>query len=147
MLYLDVGIDLGGSMETILFKGEKTPTDYELKLAPMNEQKEIEVSFYEGQRALVKDNQLLGKILLTHNEKLGPFVINLHIEDGVMNASIENTIVETFHLSNEATSFFILKESEQFIENDKEIKEREKERQELKEYIYVHCFAGFACLR
>jgi molecular chaperone DnaK (HSP70) len=136
MLYLDIGIDLGGSMETILFKSEKTPRDYELKLAPMNEQKEIEVSFYEGPRALVKDNRLLGKILLTHNEKLGPFVINLHIEDGVMNASIENTIVETFHLSNEATSFFILKESEQFIENDKEIKEREKERQELKEYIY-----------
>jgi molecular chaperone DnaK (HSP70) len=136
MLYLNIGIDLGGSMQPILLKGEQTPTDYELKLAPMNEQKEVEVSFYEGQRALVKDNQLLGKILLTHSEKLGPFVVDLHVEDGKMSASIENTIVETFVLCNEATSFFILKESDQFLESDALIKEREKERQELKEYIY-----------
>jgi len=102
----------------------------------MNEQKEIEVCFYEGQRALVKDNQLLGKILLTHNEKLGPFVIDLHVQDGQMTASIENTIIETFPLSNEATSFFILKESEHFLEMDKDVKKRENERQLLKEYIY-----------
>ena len=138
MLYLDIGIDLGGSMQPLLLKGEATPTDYELKLAPMNEQKEIEVSFFQGQRALVKDNHLLGKLLLTHsgNENLGPFIINLHINDDKMTASIENTIVETFFLLNEANSFFILKESEQFIENDKIIKERENERQLLKEYIY-----------
>jgi len=136
MIYLDIGIDLGGSMQTILSKGEETPTHYELKLAPMNEQKEIEVGFYEGQRALVKDNKLLGKILLTHNEKLGPFVVDLHIEDEKMTASIENNIIETFYLSNEANAFFILKESEQFEENDKIIRKREKERQNLKEYIY-----------
>jgi molecular chaperone DnaK (HSP70) len=53
-----------------------------------------------------------------------------------MNVSIENNLIETFELSNEATSFFILKETEQFLENDKMVKEREKERQELKEYIY-----------
>jgi len=136
MLYLDIGIDLGDSMQPLLLKDEITPTDYELKLAPMNDQKEIEVSFYEGQRALVKDNILLGKILLTHSENLGPFVIDLHVQDGIMTVSIENTIVETFTLSNEANAFFILKESEKFIEEDKSIKEREKERQELKEYIY-----------
>jgi heat shock protein 5 len=138
MLYLDIGIDLGGSMQPILLKGETTPIDYELKLAPMNEQKEIEVSFYQGQRALVKDNHLLGKLLLTHsgNESLGAFIINLHVTDDKMTASIENIIVESFLLLNEANSFFILKESEQFIDNDKMIKEREKERQELKEYIY-----------
>ena len=136
MLYLDIGIDLGGSMQPFLFRGDITPTDYELKLAPMNEQKEIEVSFYQGPRALVKDNLLLGKLLLTHNEKMGPFVIDLHVENDKMTATIENIIVETFNLSNEANSFFIMKESEQFEENDKLIREREKERQELKEYIY-----------
>jgi len=136
MLYLDIGVDLGGSMQSVLYRGMQTPVDYELKLSPMNQQKEIEVGFYEGQRALVKDNHLLGKILLTHDEKMGPFVIDLHVENGKMTASIENIVVQTFHLSNEATSFFIFKESEQFLEIDKEIKEREKERQELKEYIY-----------
>jgi molecular chaperone DnaK (HSP70) len=79
---------------------------------------------------------MLGKILLTHNEKIGPFVIDLHVEDGKITASIEKIIVETFSLSNEANSFFISKESEQFEEEDKMIREREKERQELKEYIY-----------
>jgi len=135
MIYLDIGIDLGGSMQPLLLKGKET-NDYELKLAPMNEQKEIEVSFYEGQRALVKDNHLLGKILLTHNEILGPFVVDLHVEDEKMTVSIEKTIVETFHLSNEANAFFILKESEHFKENDQIIKEIENERQKLKEYIY-----------
>lgn len=137
MLYLDIGIDLGGSMQPFLFKGDN-PIDYELKLAPMNEQKEIEVNFYQGQRALVKDNHLLGKLLLVNsgNEQLGAFIINLHINDEIMTASIENTIVETFHLLNEATSFFILKESDQFIEEDEHIKKKEKERQILKEYIY-----------
>ena len=136
MLHLDIGIDLGGSMQPFLFRGDSTPIDYELKLAPMNEQKEIEVCFYQGQRALVKDNILLGKLLLTHNEKMGPFVIDLHVEHDKMSASIEKTIVESFNISNEANSFFILKESDQFEENDKLIREREKERQELKEYIY-----------
>jgi molecular chaperone DnaK (HSP70) len=136
MIHLTIGIDLGGSMQPILLKGESSPTDYELKLAPMNEQKEIEVSFYEGPRALVKDNHLLGKILLTHSENLGPFVVDLHVENEKMTVSIEKTIVETFYLSNEANAFFILKESEQYEEIDKLIKDREKERQELKEYIY-----------
>jgi molecular chaperone DnaK (HSP70) len=135
MIYLDIGIDLGGSMQPLLLKGEDE-YEYELKLAPMNEQKEIEVCFYEGQRALVKDNILLGKILLTHDEKMGPFVIDLKVSDGKMTASIENMVVETFTLSNEATAFFILKESDKFLEEDKLIREREKERQELKEYIY-----------
>lgn len=136
MIYLDIGIDLGGSMQPILLKDTPTPAKYELKLSPMNDQKEIEVSFYEGQRALVKDNHLLGKILLTHHEKLGPFIIDLHVENGKITAYIEKIIVETFIISNEANSFFILKESEEFEETDKIIREREKERQELKEYIY-----------
>lgn len=136
MIHLDIGINLGGSMQTLLLKGDISPNDYKLKLAPLNEQKEIEVSFYEGPRALVKDNHLLGKILLSHSENLGPFVIDLHIEYETMTASIENTIVETFHLSNEANAFFIMKESEEFKESDKIIKYKEKERQELKEYIY-----------
>lgn len=135
MIHLDIGIDLGGSMQPLLLKGDET-TDYELKLAPMNEQKEIEVSFYEGPRALVKDNHLLGKILLTHSENLGPFIVDLHVENEKMTASIENTVVETFHLSNEANAFFILKEAEEFKESDTIVREREKERQELKEYIY-----------
>ena len=78
---------------------------------------------------MVKDNQLLGKILLTHSEKLGPFIVDLHIEDGKMTASIEKTVVEMFNLSNEATSFFILKESDKFLEIDKDIKERENHSQ------------------
>jgi len=48
MLHLDVGIDIGGSMQPILFKGQTLPYDYELTLSPMNEQKEIEVGFYYG---------------------------------------------------------------------------------------------------
>jgi molecular chaperone DnaK (HSP70) len=135
MIHLDIGFDLGGSMQPLLLKGEED-YEYELKLAPMNDQKEIEVSFYEGQRALVKDNILLGKLLLTHDEKMAPFVIDLFVKDGKMTVSIEKTVVETFTLSNEANAFFIIKESEKFLEEDKIIREIERERQELKEYIY-----------
>jgi molecular chaperone DnaK (HSP70) len=67
---------------------------------------------------------------------MGPFVIDLFVKDGKMTVSIEKTIVETFTLSNEANAFFVLKESEKFLEEDKIIREIERERQELKEYIY-----------
>jgi len=43
ILHLDIGIDIGGCMQPIIFKGQTLPYTYELKLAPMNEQKEIEV--------------------------------------------------------------------------------------------------------
>jgi molecular chaperone DnaK (HSP70) len=141
-LYLNIGIDIGGCMQPILFKGQELPYEYELKLAPMNEQKEIEVGFYEGHRALVKDNQLLGKLFLTHEKEIGPFTLdikvylNLETNTNQMNVSIEGTLIETFQCSNESTAFFILKESEPYSELDEKIIEREKERQIFKEYIY-----------
>ena len=57
----------------------------------------------------------------------------------LQNISISNVSSgtnSTFTLSNEANAFFIIKESEKFLEEDKLIREVEKERQELKEYIY-----------
>jgi len=141
-LHLDIGIDIGGCMQPILFKGQTLPHDHELKLSPMNGQKEIEVGFYEGHRALVKDNQLLGKLFLKHETEIGPFTLDIELESDSdrhtikMKVSIEGTLIETFYCSNESTAFFILKESEPFIESDKLIREREKERQNYKEYIY-----------
>jgi molecular chaperone DnaK (HSP70) len=137
MLHLDVGIDIGGSMKTIMNKGQKLPYEYEIKLSPMIEQKELEISFYEGQRALVKHNQLLGKIMLTNDENIGLFELHIKIDnDLIMSAIIENNILGTFKCANESVAFFILKESDTFIESDKLIKECEVERQKFKEYIY-----------
>ena len=136
MLHLDIGIDMGGCMQPILFKGQTLPYDYELKVSPMIEQKELEISFYEGQRALVKDNRLLGKILLKHDTHIGAFCLNIHVSELEMKVSIEGAIIETFECSNESTAFFILKESEPFIESDNLIREKERERQNFKEYIY-----------
>jgi len=137
MLHLDVGIDIGGSMQIIMNKGQILPYEYEMKLSPMNEQKELEISFYEGQRALVKNNQLLGKIMLTNDENIGLFELHIKIDnDLIMSAIIENNILGTFKCANESVAFFILKESETFIESDKLIKECEVERQKFKEYIY-----------
>ena len=136
MLYLDVGIDIGGCMQPIICKGQTLPYDYELKLSPMIEQKELEIGFYEGQRALAKDNRLLGKILLKHDTEIGAFSLNIHVSELKMQVSIEGTLIETFECSNESTAFFILNESESFMETDKLIREKEKERQNYKEYIY-----------
>jgi len=137
MLYLDVGIDIGGSMQSIINKGQLLPYKHELKLSPMIEQKEIEIGFYEGQRALVKDNQLLGKILLKHDKEIGVFTLILHISEELkMSVYIEDSLIETFQCSNESTAFFILKESEAYIESDNLFREKEKVRQGFKEYIY-----------
>jgi len=103
----------------------------------MNEQKEIEVGFYEGHRALVKDNQLLGKLLLKHEKEIGVFCLHIHISNELkMIVSIENTPIETFQCANESTAFFLLEESNKYIESDTIYREREKERQNFKEYIY-----------
>jgi molecular chaperone DnaK (HSP70) len=140
-LNLDVGIDIGGCMHPFLLKGEILPYTHELKIAPMNEQTEVEVGFYEGPRALVKDNQLLGKILLKHEKEIGPFVLTISISlDLKMNVSIEGNLLETFHCSNECTAFFILKEADPYITQDNIFREREKERLSYKEYIYQALF-------
>jgi molecular chaperone DnaK (HSP70) len=141
MLHLDIGIDIGGCMQPFLFKGQTLPHEHELKLAPMNGQKEIEVGFYQGPRALIKDNQLLGKLLLKHEKEIGPFVLDIEVEVSKLNdinltVSIEGTLIETFQCSNESNAFFILKEYESCIESDNLIRERENERQNYKEYIY-----------
>ena len=134
MLFIDIGIDLGGAMCPIILKGQTLPYEYELKLSPMYQQNEIEIYFYEGQRALVKDNQLMGKIFLINI--FGSFAMSIKIDiNRVMTVFIEDSLLATYNCLNESTSFFMIKESENFIEEDIKIKEKETNRQLYKEYI------------
>jgi len=140
MLFINIGIDIGGSMQPIILKDQELPYEYELKLSPMYEQNELELCFYEGQRALVKDNQLMGKILLNNtnktNKNIGVFVLFIRIDDNLqMTVHIEDNLLATYKCLNESTAFFMLKESEPFIEEDRIIKKLETNRQIYKEYI------------
>uniref|UniRef100_A0A6C0EU62 Uncharacterized protein n=1 Tax=viral metagenome TaxID=1070528 RepID=A0A6C0EU62_9ZZZZ len=134
MLFIDIGIDLGGAMCPIIFKGQTLPYDYELKLSPMYQQNEIEIGFYEGQRSLVKNNQIMGKVFLINI--YGSFAMSIKIDiNRVMTVFIEDNLLATYNCLNESTSFFMIKEAENFIEEDIKIKEKETNRQMYKEYI------------
>jgi len=140
MLFIDIGIDIGGAMHPIILKDQELPYEYELKLSPMYEQTELEICFYEGQRTLVKDNQIMGKILLNNtnktNKNIGLFVLFIRIDDKLqMTVHIEDNLLATYKCLNESTAFFMLKESEPFIEEDRIIKKVDTNQQIYKEYI------------
>jgi len=83
---------------------------------------------------------LLSKLFLKHEKEIGPFVLEIHVTELKMTVSIEGTLIETFQCSNESIAFFLLKEADSFLEQDKLCREREKERQTYKEYIYQTLF-------
>ena len=138
MIFIDIGIDIGGAMHPIILKGQELPYEYELKLSPMHQQNELELCFYEGQRSLVKDNQLMGKILLinTNTNNIGLFVLLIKIDLNLqMTIYIEDNILANYNCLNESTAFFMLEEAALFKKEDLIIKELETNRQIYKEYI------------
>lgn len=137
MLHIDIGIDLGSAMKPFILRGTILPHEYQMKLSPMNEQNELEISFYEGARALVKDNHYLGAILLTNDKNIGVFILNIEINIHLdMVVSIDNTILGQYKCMNKYDSIIMLNDSIKYIEDDLLLVEREHQRQIYKEYIY-----------
>jgi hypothetical protein len=123
MLNSDIGIDLCGHMHILFKKGDVLPLDTTIILEPNSN--EVELGFYQGSKAFVKDNLCLGTRILTLNEKMGKFEIKLCLHE-TLKVYIEELIDEySFNniLINEETEEDIL------------IRDTETAKQNYKEYI------------
>ncbi len=124
MLNSDIGIDLCGHMHILFNKGTVLPAETFILIEPNSN--EVELGFYQGSKAYVKDNLCLGTRMLTLvNEKMGKFEIKLCIHE-TLKVYIEELIDEySFNniLINEET------------EEDIIIRDTETARQNYKEYI------------
>jgi hypothetical protein len=122
MLNSDIGIDLCGHMHVLFEKGIELPSETSIIVDPLSN--EVELSFYQGSKAYVKDNLCIGSRILTH-DNMGKFEIKLYL-DNTLKVFIEELIDEySFNniLINEET------------EEDKLIKDTESAKQNYKEYI------------
>jgi hypothetical protein len=124
MLNSDIGIDLCGHNHILFKKGDLLPCDTSIIIEPNSN--EVELGFYQGSRAYVKDNLCLGtRILTLVDDKMGRFEVKLEI-DTTLKVYIEELIDEySFNniLINEET------------EEDVLIRNTEAARQNYKEYI------------
>ena len=124
MLNSDIGIDLCGHMYILFKKGDSLPCETSIILEPNSN--EVELGFYQGSKAYVKDNLCLGtRILTLVDDKMGKFELKLclnttlkvYIEELIDEYSFNNILI------NEET------------EEDIMIKDTEKAKQNYKEYI------------
>jgi hypothetical protein len=124
MLNSDIGIDLCGHMHILFNKGDVLPLETSIIIEPNSN--EVELGFYQGSKAYVKDNLCLGtRILTLLNDKMGKFEIKLCLNE-TLKVYIEELIDEySFNniLINEETEEDIL------------IRDTETARQNYKEYI------------
>ena len=124
MLKSDISIDLCGHSHILFKKGELLPSETSIIIEPNSN--EVELGFYQGSRAYVKDNLCLGtRILTIEDDKMGRFEVKLCIND-TLKVYIEELIDEySFNniLINEETEEDIL------------IRDTETAKQNYKEYI------------
>jgi heat shock protein 5 len=149
---LSLGIEtVGGVMTKIIPKGSYIPTKKsQVFTTYQDNQPTVTISVYEGERPMVKDNHLLGKFDLTGIPPAprGQPQIEVTFEvdqNSILSVSAtekgsgkKNHIViknENGKLSDEEIER-MLKDAEEFAEQDKITKERIEARQSLDNYIY-----------
>ena len=126
MLNSDIGIDLCGHMHVLFKKGDSLSSETSIIIEPNSN--EVELGFYQGSKAYVKDNLCLGtRILTLLDDKMGRFELKLILSlNTTLKVYIEGLIDEySFNniLINEET------------EEDICIKNTETAKQNYKEYI------------
>jgi hypothetical protein len=125
MLNSDIGIDLCGHMHVLFKKGDSLSSETSIIIEPNSN--EVELSFYQGSKAYVKNNLCLGSRILTLlDDKMGKFELKLILSLNILKVYIEELIDEySFNniLINEET------------EEDIIIRDTETAKQNYKEYI------------
>ena len=149
---LSLGIEMeGGVMATLIPRNSVIPTKKsEVFSTADDNQNMVETRVYEGERPMVKDNHLLGQFDLTGippaPRGVPQIVVTFEIDvNGILRVSAEekatgnkNNITiknDENRLSKEDIEKMV-KEAEQYAEDDKKVKERIETRNDLESYIY-----------
>merc|ERR1712099_187674 len=149
---LTLGIEtVGGIMSKIIPRNSVVPTKKSqiFSTAAYNQQT-VSIQVYEGERPMTKDNHLLGKFDLTGIPPAARGVPQLEVTfeidvNGILRVSAEDKGTgnkEKIEIKNDANRLSpeeverMIKDAEDFAEEDKKVAERAVAKNELEQYVY-----------
>lgn len=149
---LSLGVEnYGGDMSVLIPRNTSIPTKKEqIRHTVKDNQTDVCFDVYEGERAMAKDNNLLGSIKLygitPAPRGVTEFMVSFHIDtDGILSVSAEErtsgqkksiTITsDKSRLSNEEIEYMV-KEAHKFKLDDEEQKRKVKAWNSLEKYVY-----------
>lgn len=151
---LSLGIEVsGGLMSTLLRRNEIKPVKISKIYSTFkDDQEEVDISIYEGERTIAKENHILGNFKLTGipKRKRGEPKIQVTFDidaNGILLVSakdLDNELVtNNIYISNNGTNCLSDKEISEMVqdfeknkESDLKIKEEIEERNKLENYMY-----------
>merc|ERR1712209_71252 len=150
---LSMGIEtVGGVMSTIISRNTVVPTKkQQIFSTAADNQESVTIKVYEGERSMTKDNHLLGKFDLTGIPPARRGVPQIEVTfnvnaDGMLEVSAKDKAsdreekIVTTNDNNRLTPEDIekmLREAEEWAEQDKQVKMRVEARNSLEQYSYT----------
>merc|ERR1712168_7040 len=149
---LTLGIEtVGGVMSKIIPRNSVVPTKKsQIFSTAADNQQTVSIQVYEGERPMTKDNHLLGKFDLTGIPPAARGVPQLEVTfeidvNGILRVSAEDKGTgnkEKIEIKNDANRLTpeeverMIKDAEDFAEEDKKVAERAVAKNELEQYVY-----------
>jgi len=149
---LTLGIEtVGGVMSKIIPRNSVVPTKKsQIFSTAADNQQTVSIQVYEGERPMTKDNHLLGKFDLTGIPPAARGVPQLEVTfeidvNGILRVSAEDKGTgnkEKIEIKNDANRLSpeeverMIKDAEDFAEEDKKVAERAVAKNELEQYVY-----------
>merc|ERR1711920_1117924 len=149
---LTLGIEtVGGVMTKIIPRNSVVPTKKsQIFSTAADNQQTVSIQVYEGERPMTKDNHLLGKFDLTGIPPAARGVPQLEVTfeidvNGILRVSAEDKGTgnkEKIEIKNDANRLTpeeverMIKDAEDFAEEDKKVAERAVAKNELEQYVY-----------
>merc|ERR1712176_909183 len=149
---LTLGIEtVGGVMSKIIPRNSVVPTKKsQIFSTAADNQQTVSIQVYEGERPMTKDNHLLGKFDLTGIPPAARGVPQLEVTfeidvNGILRVSTEDKGTgnkEKIEIKNDANRLTpeeverMIKDAEDFAEEDKKVAERAVAKNELEQYVY-----------
>merc|ERR1712099_137711 len=149
---LTMGIEtVGGVMTKIIPRNSVVPTKKsQIFSTAADNQETVSIQIYEGERPMTKDNHLLGKFDLTGIPPAARGVPQLEVTfeidvNGILRVSAEDKGTgnkEKIEIKNDGNRLSpedverMIKDAEDFAEEDKKVAERAVAKNELEQYVY-----------